>query len=403
MVSDGPALARTVAAFAAGRGPVAVDAERASGYRYSARAYLVQLRRSGVGTALVDPLALGSDLSRLGAALADAEWVLHAASQDLACLAEVGMVPNRLFDTELAARLAGLPRVGLSPLVEHLLGLRLEKGYGAVDWSKRPLPPAWLTYAALDVEVLVELRDELEGILAAQDKLEWAAQEFEAVRTAPPPARRAEPWRRTSGIHRVRGARQLAAVRSLWEAREHVAADRDVAPGRVLPDAAIVEAVLSEPTDLAALTALPVFRGRAQRRLGARWWGALAVARDLPRAALPASTPSAEGPPPPGRWADKDPRAAARLAAARAELGRLAEGHALPVENLLAPDLVRRTCWEPPTDTSPTRVAQVLRAGGARPWQVELTAAALAASLAASLTVETSATCDGSDTGDQLY
>ena len=171
--------------------------------------------------------------------------MLHAANQDLPCLAEVGLVPVRLFDTELAGRLLGLPRVGLGPMVEQLLGLALEKGHGAADWSRRPLPEDWLVYAALDVEVLIALRDVLAGLLEEQGKLEWARQEFEAVRTAPPPAPRAEPWRRTSGVHRVRKPRALAVVRSLWEARDRLAAERDIAPGRVLPDAAIVDAATS--------------------------------------------------------------------------------------------------------------------------------------------------------------
>src|SRR5439155_11648641 len=100
-VTDSPeALADVVAAFAAGSGPVAVDAERASGYRYGQRAYLVQLRRAGVGTALIDPIAL-PDLTGVNDAITDAEWVLHAATQDLPCLAELNMRPQHLFDTEL--------------------------------------------------------------------------------------------------------------------------------------------------------------------------------------------------------------------------------------------------------------------------------------------------------------
>ena len=264
---DRTGLADVAQKLAAGTGPVAVDAERASGFRYSQRAYLVQLRRAGAGTALIDPIPLGSDLHELDPVLTGPEWVLHAASQDLPCLAEVGLAPASLFDTELAGRLAGYPRVGLGPLVEQLLGLSLEKGHGAADWSRRPLPDDWLVYAALDVEVLVELRDVLAALLAEQGKLEWARQEFEAVRTAGPPAPRAEPWRRTSGIHRIRKPRALAAVRALWEARDRLAAERDIAPGRVLPDAAIVDAAVVAPTSPAALAALPVFRGRSQRRL----------------------------------------------------------------------------------------------------------------------------------------
>ncbi|HEX2810895.1 MAG TPA: ribonuclease D, partial [Kineosporiaceae bacterium] len=215
VVTDGEGLARTIRSLLAGHGPVAVDAERASGHRYGQRAFLVQLRREGSGTALVDPAAL-PDLSPLGAALQDAEWVLHAASQDLPCLAEVGMRPITIFDTELGSRLAGFSRVGLAAVVEQLLGLALAKEHSAVDWSTRPLPEPWLRYAALDVEVLVDLREALAEELERQGKLEWARQEFAAVAAAPPPPPRQDPWRRTSGLHRVRTRRQLAIVRELW-------------------------------------------------------------------------------------------------------------------------------------------------------------------------------------------
>ncbi|HEY0637534.1 MAG TPA: ribonuclease D [Pseudonocardiaceae bacterium] len=374
VVSDARGLAAVAADLAVGHGPVAIDAERASGYRYSQRAYLVQIRREPVGTVLIDPVMIPQpEFAALADALRGLEWVLHAASQDLPCLAELGLVPDRLFDTELAGRLAGFERVGLAAMVERMLGYQLRKGHGAADWSTRPLPHDWLTYAALDVELLLPLRDTLFVELTQQGKLEWAEQEFEAVRRAPAPAPRAEPWRRTSGIHRIRRARQLAAVRELWEARDELAERRDIAPGRVLPDAAIVEAAVADPPDVAELTKLPVYRGRAQRRLAQTWSDALARARALPRTALPEVNPASDGPPPPSRWADKDPAAAARLSAARTGLAELAARHSLPVENLLQPDLVRRICWQPPEGATPDSVDRALTAGGARPWQRELT------------------------------
>ena len=357
-----------------------MDAERASGFRYSQRAYLVQLRREGAGTALIDPIPLHSDLTALTPALAEPEWVLHAASQDLPCLAEVGLRPSRLFDTELAGRLAGLPRVGLGPMVETLLGLALEKGHGAADWSRRPLPEDWLVYAALDVEVLVQLRDVLAALLAEQGKLEWAMQEFEAVRTAPPPAPRPEPWRRTSGIHKIRKARPLATVRALWEARDKLAAERDIAPGRVLPDAAIVDAAVTAPSSAQELAAMPVFRGRSQRRLTNYWYTAIAGAAALDVSELPLPSAPTDGPPAVARWNDRDPDAAARLAAARAALAEVCEQWTVPVENLLQPDLLRRLCWSPPADGD---VAGALHKGGAREWQIELLATRLEAALAA--------------------
>jgi ribonuclease D len=371
VVADRAALLATATAMAGGTGPIAVDAERASGFKYSQRAYLVQLRRAGSGTALVDPIPLGSDLHELAPALTGPEWVLHAAGQDLPCLAEVGLAPSRLFDTELAGRLAGLPRVGLGPLVEQLLGLVLEKGHGAADWSRRPLPEDWLVYAALDVEVLVELRDVLAALLAEQGKLGWAEEEFEAVRTAGPPAPRAEPWRRTSGIHKIRKARPLAAVRALWEARDRLAAERDIAPGRVLPDAAIVDAASTAPTTAPDLAAMPVFRGRSQRRLTGYWFAALRLAAALPQDELPVPSPPADGPPPIARWADRNPDAAARLTAARAAVAAVSDEWSTPTENLLQPDLLRRLCWNPPADGD---IPAFLRAGGARNWQIALLA-----------------------------
>lgn len=380
MVADADALRRTAEQFAAGTGPVAVDAERASGFRYSQRAYLVQLRRAGAGTALIDPIPLDSDLTGIATALTGPEWVLHAANQDLACLAEVGLNPAKLFDTELAGRLAGLPRVGLGPMVEQLLGLALEKGHGAADWSRRPLPEDWLVYAALDVEVLVQLRDVLAGLLAEQGKLEWALQEFEAVRTAGPPTPRPEPWRRTSGIHKIRKARPLAVVRAVWEARDRLAAERDIAPGRVLPDAAIVDAAVTAPATPQAMAAMPVFRGRSQRRLTSYWFAAVAEAAALDNAALPQPAAATDGPPAVARWADRDPDAAARLAAARTVLAETGEHWNVPLENLLQPDLLRRLCWAPPADGD---VAGALRKGGAREWQIELLVERLEAAVAA--------------------
>jgi ribonuclease D len=382
VIETSTALVAYADALAAGSGPVAVDAERASGYRYGQAAYLVQMRRSGAGTGLIDPVPL-PDLSAVQAAIGDAEWVLHAANQDLPCLAEIGLVPTRLFDTELAARLAGLPRVGLGAVVESLLGLSLQKGHSAADWSTRPLPEDWLVYAALDVEVLVDLRDALAAILEEQGKTEWARQEFEAILAAGPAAPKVDPWRKTSGMHGLRSRRQLGMVRALWEARDELARRRDIAPGRVLPDSAIVAAVQADPKNEGALLQLPVFRGRANRKLVGTWFGALDRGRALPEADLPLHSKPGDGPPPVNRWTDRDPAAATRLKAARAGLAEVSEQWSVPVENLLSPDLVRRLMWTPPTPADADAVAGALRAGGAREWQIGLTRDLLTEAIAA--------------------
>jgi ribonuclease D len=368
------------AALGAGSGPVAVDAERASGFRYGHRAFLVQLRRRGAGTVLIDPVAC-PDLSGLDAALAGTEAVLHAASQDLPCLAELGYRPRQLFDTEVAGRLLGCPRVGLATMVESMLGLGLEKTHSAADWSTRPLPVEWLRYAALDVEVLVELRDVLAEELSEQGKLEWARQEFAAVlaAAAEPPPPRTDPWRRTSGIHRVHTRRGLAVVRELWQERDKIARRRDLSPTKVLSDAAIVEAARIMPTGPEELTAIAGFTARGARRHLPEWLRAISRAKGLQDKALPAaSAPPGEGPPPAHRWPDRDPEAAQRLTAARAVVAALADSHSLPAENLLPPDAVRRLSWQPPATLSPGAVGADLKSYGARPWQVELTSTPLA-------------------------
>jgi ribonuclease D len=367
--------------LAEGTGAVAVDTERASGYRYWPKAYLIQLRREGAGSLLIDPIALNGDLGVLAEVLNPLEWILHAASQDLPCLAELGLAPARLFDTELAGRLAGHPRVALGILVEQLLGFQLEKGHSAADWSTRPLPVNWLNYAALDVELLIPLREKIETDLEEQGKLSWAKQEFEAVRNAPAPTPRAEPWRRISGLHKIRTARGMAVARELWLARDELARKRDRAPNRVLPDSALVNAVLVEPKTASELQTLPVFSGHVQRRHAASWFRHIKAARALPVNELPALTQPHDGPPPANRWPDKNPDAAAKLSAARNALAEIAEHHRLPVENLLLPDLLRRTCWTPPHHIDEHSVAETLKAGGARPWQIELTAGALSEAL----------------------
>jgi ribonuclease D len=381
LVNDAEALQAATEALAKGTGPVAVDAERASGFRYGHRAFLVQFRRAGSGTVLIDPVAC-PDLSGIDAALADTEAVLHAASQDLPCLSELGYRPRHLFDTEVAGRLLGYPRVGLATLVETTLGLGLEKSHSAADWSTRPLPEEWLRYAALDVEVLVELRDILAAELTDQGKLEWARQEFAAALALGPQPPRADPWRRTSGIHRVRNRRGLAVVRELWLERDKIARRRDVSPTKVLSDAAIVEAARVMPGGPDELARIAGFTGRGARRHLPEWMRAISRARAQPDRALPAgSAPPGDGPPPAHRWQERDPEAFKRLTAVRAVVAALADEHNLPAENLLQPDAVRRLSWQPPFDISATSVAGELVGYGARPWQVELTAMPIAKAL----------------------
>ncbi|UUW89909.1 ribonuclease D [Pimelobacter simplex] len=379
-VIDTPdALAAYCAALAAGSGPVAIDAERASGYRYSNRAYLIQIKREGAGIGLIDPIAF-PDLAPLAEAIGDNEWILHAATQDLPCLAEVGLYPSALFDTELAGRLLNYPRVGLATLVEVLLERHLRKEHSAVDWSTRPLPDPWLEYAALDVEVLVELRDLLSRQLDEAGKADWARQEFEHLRGFQPTVR-VDAWRRTSGLHKVRGRRTLGAVRALWETRDRIARERDVTPGRLIPDAAVVAAATAMPTSRGALLSTQGFHGRGASRYANEWLAALRTAAELPEDELPTRVSHGDGPPAPRTWADKDPVAARRLELARAAVATISEEREVPLENLLTPDSLRRVMWAPPSTRDPVELLEAvidqLRGLGARSWQVGLTAPAL--------------------------
>ncbi|HEX7835551.1 MAG TPA: HRDC domain-containing protein, partial [Pseudolysinimonas sp.] len=306
-----------VAAIAAGTGPIAVDAERASGFRYSQRAYLIQVFRRDSGVFLFDPPAIGGDFSELAAVMAGEEWILHAASQDLACLREVGLDPERIFDTELGARLAGLPRVGLGAVVEELLGIHLAKEHSAADWSTRPLPQSWLVYAALDVELLPELRDKVGELLDAAGKTDIARQEFDAVLERET-AVRVDPWRRLSGIHGLRQIRNLAVARELWTARDDYAREIDTAPGRLMPDGSIIAAARALPPTKRDLAAIKEFTGRASRSQLDRWFEA--IQRGMATDDLPELRPHTDTLPPPRVWVEKNPEADGRFKRARADV-----------------------------------------------------------------------------------
>lgn len=362
--------------LADGQGPVAVDVERASGFRYSQRAYLIQVFRRGAGVFLFDPPPIG-DFSALQAAIGDEEWVLHAASQDLPSLRELALEPASMFDTELAARLLGHERVGLGAVVEDALGITLAKAHSASDWSTRPLPQSWLEYAALDVEHLVDVRDVLVAELVAQGKTEFADEEFRAVLAREPKPPREEPWRRLSGLHTVRGRRALAIARALWTAREEYARDEDVAPGRLVPDRALVAAVLADPKSKPELAAVKEFTGRASRTQLDRWWAAFEAGRatkDLPleRAA------GGDSLPPPRAWPDRNPEADARLKAARPAVEQVAEELTMPTENLLTPELLRRVAWSPPEPVTAASIGEALLTLGARQWQIAQTSQVIA-------------------------
>jgi len=374
VISDAEEFLAACATLAAGSGPVAVDVERASGFRYSQRAYLVQVFRRDAGVFLFDPPAIG-DFAPLQDAIGSEEWVLHAASQDLPSLRDLQLEPPTIFDTELASRLLGHERVGLAAVVEHTLGITLKKEHSAADWSTRPLPASWLDYAALDVLHLVDVRDALVEELVEQDKTSIAAEEFAATLSRAPKPPREDPWRRLSGLHQVRGARNLAIARALWQARESYAQEQDVSPGRLVPDRSLMAALLGNPQSKQALAGIKEFQGRASRTQLDRWWQAFVDGRateELPRERVPS-----DALPPPRAWADRNPEADARLKAARPVVEAIAEELSMPTENLLTPEFLRRVAWDLTLET-PEAIGDALAALGARHWQIAQTAQKIA-------------------------
>jgi ribonuclease D len=380
-----------LAQLAQGNGPFAVDAERASGYRYSARAYLIQIKRTNGGLHLIDPIPFGPDHSlfqRLNQLWQNEEVILHASTQDLPCLRELGLNPNRLFDTELAGRIAGMPRVALGTLTETILDISLAKEHSAQDWSIRPLPDDWLTYAALDVELLVDLRDEIEKILEDKGKLSWAEEEFAAILTAPAAAKRVEPWRRTSGSHKLRKREELVVVRELWIKRDDLARELDISQGRLLSDLAI--STLAIASQVQPLTNKKQLE-KALRPIGIRarwmeycdlWITAIEGALAIPAEDLPPLKVKGDGLPHIKIWRERFPEKYIPLSHARARMLEAALERELPVENLLTPELMRKICWNyGGQSASVSDIASDLISWGARQWQIEITAPILSACL----------------------
>lgn len=367
VISTQRGLENAVRRLQAETGPVAVDTERASGIRYGQRAFLVQLKRGNSGIILIDPECF-DDLELVSKALEDAEWVLHAATQDLPCLADLKMYPTTLFDTEMASRLAGFERVGLGYVVQQLLGFQLAKEHSAADWSKRPLPVEWLNYAALDVEILLDLREALLEVLEEQGKVEIAYQEFEHERLHPLREKKKEPWRKTKGIHQVRNRRQLTALRNLWLERDHLARQKDIASKRLLPDDALIQAARAMPRSVPAMLQIPGFQTRVLKREAPRFVRAISQARSE-KTPVPYSTPS-DAPPPLKAWETKRPVSAEILTEAKEAVVARAEQLTVPQENLLTPDTLRRLCWDPPAATAEA-LKEALEGYGTRPWQIE--------------------------------
>ena len=381
LVTDLDQLEKVVAELGASKGSIAIDAERSSGFKYSQRAYLIQLRGVGTEIFLIDPVSDPEVISskpfqQLSELLKDREWILHAATQDLPCLNEIGLFPGAIFDTELAGRLAGQPRVGLGSLTESLLKYRLAKEHSAADWSTRPLPESWLTYAALDVDVLHELAEAVSLLLQEQNKSSWAAEEFAALMSFKPKPQKVDRWRSITGLQKVQDRLSLEIARQIWTARELLAKKMDVAPGRLIPDSSILVAATEKPRSRPELAAMKSFSGRASRSYLDLWWDAVQTANKATE--LPALKPERTDAIPNHRnWITKFPEADRRLKFSKAALIEISEKNLVPLENLLTPEILRHVSFSPPEPLSQELLASKLAELGARNWQVEQTSKAI--------------------------
>jgi ribonuclease D len=391
VISNESDFEKLIAQLLNGSGPLAIDAERASGYRYSQRAYLIQIYRENGGLHLIDPIPLKDSKlwEKFNKEFSAYEWVIHASTQDLPCLIDVGLKPELLFDTELGARIAGCDRVGLGPLAESLLELQLAKEHSAVDWSIRPLRPEWITYAALDVDILLDIRNSVEKLLTEQNKLRWAKQDFASIlknyqNYVFSDAAKPDRWRRTSGMHKVRDRLTMAIVRDLWFSRDELGREIDLAPGRVLGDEAIIELATKRPDNLEAVAKVIGRRTRLEAPPFNRWLNVLNLALKTPLDQQPELRVPSQSLPPIKIWKDRNPLGYARLTHARAALIELSAQIQIPTENLVTPELVRKICWQDPPALSSEYedfVIEQLNKTGARPWQIELVTPPISAAL----------------------
>lgn len=379
-------ISAAVEQLAAGRGPFAIDTERASGFRYDDRAFLIQVRRLGCGTLLIDPEPYREEIGQLLAPVLNGQdWIIHAAPSDLPCLAWLGLYPGRLFDTELAGRLAGLAQVNLAAMIEELLGWSLQKGHGAEDWSQRPLPDDWLTYAALDVELLPELAEAMAELLDAQGKLEWAEEEFEYIRAshAGIEAPTEPEWRTTKGVGTLTTPEQLLLARELWLERDSIAYNEDRAVGRILPNRVLIEIARLAPKTERELRAV---KGFPFRKAGvSRWWFAIIrQARDTPRDSWPTRIRPPRGVPSKRTWQTEFPESWERFTQIREIIEALGIELQIPTENLIRPAVLRTVVWagtEGKQVNSPDDLMAMLRDQEVRSWQIELVAPLLSDAL----------------------
>ncbi|WP_116438034.1 HRDC domain-containing protein [Gardnerella vaginalis] len=418
--------------LASGSGSLAADAERASGFRYGHEDWLIQFKRKGAGIGLLDPIALGKlgvDWHEFNEAVGDAPWIIHDSMQDLPGFFDIGLRPRALFDTEIAAKLLGRKRFGLSSVTEYYLGLTLAKEHSAADWSYRPLPRDWRNYAALDVELLIELEEVMSGELKKQGKISWANQEFAhllskgAQKKAPHP----NPWLRISHISVLMHDKiGLMIAKELWQKRDELARQYDIAPTLLLSDAAIIEAGKRKPSNSREFRSIRILNERVrihtgseqdkmferyapiQRKIKPNVWknviedainraksGEVAIidyaqssndeddcgcsnessliAKNVQDAQESQDVQESQAAPRSMKyWREHHPKRYERLQNVKRSLIKISEDTHTPSEVIIKPQIIRNLCWQ--DDVEHINVKEFLDEQGARMWQSDLIA-----------------------------
>ncbi len=251
---------------------IAVDTEADSLFHYFDKLCLLQIS-ADCGTFLIDPLALPKGgLAPLEPILSSSRIrkIFHAADYDLYVLQRYGGIKLRnVFDTMVSAQLLGYPAVGLAALVERHFGVHLSKEYQRTDWSRRPLKPAQVDYAASDVLYLIELSRRLEEELREKKRLSWAREEFLALEERIWPEREFD----RKGYLKIKGVskltpRGLAVLRELFLMRDKRARVLDRPPFRVLGNGTLLDLAQRPPKSRRALKGRKGITELVARRLG---------------------------------------------------------------------------------------------------------------------------------------
>ncbi len=280
---------------------VTVDTEFMRERTYWPELCVVQLAGDSE-VAVVDAMAEGIDLAPLGALLADpaVTKVFHACRQDIEIFVQLfGAVPAPLFDTQVAAMVAGFgDQVGYDALVAALTGGQIDKAHRFSDWAARPLSPAQVAYAAADVTHLRGVYRKLRARLEKDRRLDWVAEEMAIL--SDPATYQPDPeqmWERLRP--RTNNRRMLGVLRAIAAWREREAQRSNIPRGRMLKDEALLEIAATAPSDVDALARCRgVSRGFADGRMGTSLIAAIAEAKALPEDALPQAQNNRDGPRP---------------------------------------------------------------------------------------------------------